>query len=102
MKILTIILGIMIMLSSSADAGEKKKIKITPYGASVTTYGVCKKPMKVNEAMQSMQQYFKKKGLTVKMRDQNGRFIHINIYKGKKQVDRAILDRKTGRMRSVY
>jgi hypothetical protein len=99
---LILVISIFVISSSIIYAEEGSKTMQSPYGEGLTPYGVCKKPMKVHEAMHAMEQYFKKKGLTIEMLEHRGRFIYVNIYKGNKQVDRIILDRKTSRMRSIY
>lgn len=103
MKFLLLSIGMILIVASVAHADEpKKKKKVIRYGDSITVYGVCKKPMKVSEAMHVMDKYFQKKGLRVKMHGQRGRFIYVDVFKDEKQVDRVILDRKTGKMRSIY
>lgn len=78
---------------------------VTPYGdfcSRCSKYGMGKKPVTPKEAVAAMQDYFKRKDLTVKNIHGRGRFLRAEIYKGDKLVDKVVFDRRTGRIRSIY
>lgn len=90
-------------LAGAAHAGDEIKNGVTPYGYYCRgPYGVCKKPLKVREAVSAMQGYFHKRGFTVQVLEHRGRFIKADIFQDKKKVDCIIFDKKTGRIRSIY
>lgn len=85
------------------NSTEKRRQTITPYGATCKGgYGMLREHMAIPEAVRAMNDYFEKKGLTVAIIDHWSRFIMADIYDGATIVDRIIMDRKTGRMRSTY
>lgn len=102
MKLVLFLILLTGTFSLYAHAAEKRFPAASYYGASLTPYGVCEKPMKVHEAYRSLREYFHKRGFTVEMVDQENRFLRVDIYRNENHVDRIILDRKTGRMRSIY
>lgn len=81
---------------------EDSDRRIPPYGHSFTVYGACRQQMRVHEAMQKVEDYFAEREMTIEMREIRGRFIRVNVFDNKEQVDSVIIDTKTGRMRSVY
>lgn len=82
---------------------EKKRQSITPYGAACEgSYGMLREHMTIPDAVRAIKDYFEKKGLTVEIIDHWSRFIMADIYDGAIIVDRVIMDRKTGRLRSTY
>lgn len=89
-------------LTFSVYAGD-----ITPYGASCPkcgAYGHCKKPISYQEAIRAVESFYAERGLSVTATvvRHNRRFSRIDIYKEGELVDRILLDRKTGRIRSIY
>ncbi len=79
---------------------------VTPYGdycPMASRYGVMKrKMMSINEVRKVLLHYYHHRGYSVWIVKIEGRFLRINVLKGKKIVDTIIFDRQTGRLRSVY
>ena len=80
---------------------------ITPYGASCPkcgAYGYSKRPIAHQEVARTVESFYAERGLkvTATVIRHNRRFSRIDIYKEGKLVDRVLLDRKTGRIRSIY
>ena len=81
-----------------------KERGVTPYGdfcPRCNLYGVGKKPVTHQAAMDALSDYFKHKGLTVKIVQGMGRFLKVDIYRDGRLVDRILFDRRTGRIRSI-
>lgn len=77
----------------------------TPYGDYQEwcgAYGVCKDDMSPKDAEIAITRYFSSKGMRVGRIQHRGRFVEAEVYRNGRMMDRIILDRKTGRMRSVY
>lgn len=84
---------------------EEPEKGITPYGASCPlcgAYGYCSKQPTYKEAGNALKAYYEKKGLTVSVTKEEGRFVEADVSKGKEIVDRILLDCKTGKIRSIY
>ncbi len=82
-----------------------KERGVTPYGdfcPRCNLYGVGKKPVTHQAAMDALSDYFKHKGLTVKIIQGMGRFLKVDIYRDEILVDRVLFDRRTGRIRSIF
>lgn len=87
---------------ASAFADEEN---VTPYGdycRDCATYGICKDVIPQKEAIKSLDKYYRDKGYRVGAVFHKGRFIEAIIFKERRQVDKVLFDRKTGRLRSVY
>ncbi len=85
--------------------GHMRRKAVTPYGdfcSRCSKYGMGKKPVTPKEALEAIQDYFKRKGLVVKNIKGRGRFLRAEIYKKDKLVDKVVFDRRTGRIRSIY
>ncbi len=107
MFIIAAIIFMQFMLLRGAYAGdvrsERNPHMITPYGDTCKgSYGVLRHHMTVHDAVEAMRLYFAKKGLRIEIVDHWNRFIMADIYDGDAVVDRVIMDRKTGRVRSTY
>jgi hypothetical protein len=90
-------------LSSISVLAEEDRI--TPYGdvcGDCGSYGTCKEMMTPDGAAHALTSHYREKGYSVGMIYHKGRFLETEIYRGHKQVDKVILDRKTGRIRSIY
>jgi len=77
----------------------------TPFGASCPlcdTYGYCQKPLTYTQAVHNLKAYYARKRLNVIIVKQFGRFLEADVYKEGKMVEKVILDRRTGRIRSIY
>lgn len=87
----------------AAPAQEKKPAPpAIHYGDSCEgAYGICRNEMSIKEASRSLRVYFGRRGLTAVVVVHMGRFIRADIYNGPKYIDSIILDRKTGKMRSI-
>ncbi len=73
------------------------------YGDScLNPYGAAEKEMSVKESAEALHVYFAKKGLNAVVTSHMGRFVKADIYRNNDHVDSIILDRKTGKMRSIY
>ncbi|RMG69367.1 MAG: hypothetical protein D6710_08970 [Nitrospirae bacterium] len=86
-----------------ASADEKRPV--TPYGdfcPNCSRYGFCKFNLSIEEARKALEDYYKQQGLSVRIEKSMGRFIRATVFREDKAVDRIILDRRTGRIRSIY
>jgi len=81
-------------------AGKKPAITYGDYCES--PYGYCDREMTMQQAHQALRVFFKKRGLHPVVRAHMGRFVKADIYDGPYLVDSIILDRRTGKMRSIY
>jgi hypothetical protein len=89
---------------SPAMAWHKGK-EVTPYGDFCRLcgkYGTCDTPMTHEGAKKAVMDYYRKKGLNVILEKNRGRFIKARIMEKENLVDVIILDRRTGRIRSIY
>lgn len=78
---------------------------ITPYGdycRDCGSYGNCKKIMTPDGPVHALTRYYREKDYSVGMIYHKGRSLEAEIYKGNKQFDKVIFDRKTGSIRSIY
>ncbi|MCI4626252.1 MAG: hypothetical protein L3V56_09865 [Candidatus Magnetoovum sp. WYHC-5] len=78
---------------------------ITPYGdyiPSQCNYGMRGQMMGTNQAIQSLEDYYNKFGFTVQIENTHGRFIRASIKDKETTIDIIILDRHSGRIRSIY
>jgi hypothetical protein len=77
----------------------------TPYGdfcSKCGKYGVCENLLTVEESREAVEGYFEDEGIGVGHVRGRGRFIKLELFKGKEPYDVILFDRKTGRMRSIY
>lgn len=102
-KIIYLGIVLIFLLSVSVYAGDRH---VTPYGdycRDCSHYGACKEVLPPREAVKAMDKYYRERGYSVGSVNQKGRFMEADIYnKDNKQVDKVLLDRKTGRLRSTY
>ncbi|RME64969.1 MAG: hypothetical protein D6778_07080 [Nitrospirae bacterium] len=99
MKRLIAIIGFILVLGSTATAGP-----VTPYGdfcPKCSKYGYCRRPLSKAESIEAINEYYRAKGLEVRIVEAHGRFLKVNVYKKDKLVDTVIFDRRTGRLRSI-
>ncbi len=99
MKRIIATIGFVLVLSTMALAGP-----VTPYGdfcPRCSRYGYCKKPLSKTESIEAIRDYYREKGLRTEVVGFHGRFIMVNVYRGKALVDTVIFDRRTGRLRSI-
>jgi len=103
------ILGLFLLplLTTGLFAGEAKQVADKKpaiiYGDyCVSPYGYCTREMTMQEASHALKVFFRKRGLDPVVRAHLGRFVKADIYKGPHLMDSIILDRKTGKMRSIY
>jgi hypothetical protein len=85
---------------SAADDGP-----VTPYGdhcRDCTIYGTGREPISLPQAVYALKKYYEVRGYEVGILRYKGRFIEAEIYRERKQVDRVVFDRLTGRVRSIY
>lgn len=78
---------------------------VTPYGdfcPRCNNYGVGKKQVTYKKANFALSDYFKSRGLTVKVIQSKGRFLKANVYRKGRLVDRVLFDRRSGRIRSIF
>lgn len=79
--------------------------RITPYGdfcENCSKYGIGSRMVTPKEASEALESYFESRGLGIKNVIHRGRFMRADVTKGEEMVDRVILDRMTGRVRSIY
>ncbi len=79
---------------------------VTPYGdycPMASRYGKGSgRMMSLQDAKKALFHYYHPRGYSVWIVHSRGRFLKINVIKGKKVVDTIIFDRETGRLRSIY
>ena len=100
-KVIFLVLTI-VFLAQAVYAGEGG---VTPFGASCApcdTYGYCRSQLTYTEAVQNIEAYYAQKGFKASIVRQFGRFIEANIYRDGRVVERIIVDRRTGRIRSIH
>ena len=79
--------------------------KITPYGAycnRISHYGMYQKPLSHKQVRQALKHYYGTKDLDFEIINSKGRFIKAFIKDRNKNVDTIIIDRHSGRIRSIY
>ncbi|MDA8156459.1 MAG: hypothetical protein M0Z52_08420 [Actinomycetota bacterium] len=113
-KIIIIAIILVLAMAGILQAADKKPPKQSPqppaqpnqpisYGdACDSPYGMCQSEITMREAVHALNMYFAKRGLICRIRMHLGRFVKADIYNGNAFVDSIILDRKTGKMRSIY
>jgi len=78
----------------------------SPYGTftpvSDHIYGNREKTLKSGEAQQILKDYYLPKGLRIGTLSQRGEFFETDVFRGNTRVDRVIIHRVTGRIRSLY
>jgi hypothetical protein len=102
MKTAITIIVALLLLSAAPARAEHKEPSIK-YGES------CARPyqykhgrMSVLKSLKQLEAYFAERGLSVKVLAHDRRFLRAGIYNGTDQVDRVIMDMRTGKMRSMY
>jgi hypothetical protein len=102
MKTAITIMMILVLVSAAPAWAAHNKPSIK-YGES------CARPyqykhgrMSVLKSLKQMEAYFSERGLSVKVLGHDRRFLRAGIYNGTEQVDRVIMDMRTGKMRSMY
>jgi hypothetical protein len=102
MRTLAAIAVLLLALSATAFAQGPRRSAVS-YGAYCESpYGFCRKELNSRQAVHALRMFFHHRGLRVEVLQLKGRFIKANIYNGPNLVDTILLDRKTGRMRSIY
>ena len=102
MTIKTLLMALLLVFVASYSVAATQNTPVFKYGASCfNPYGSAKKKMDFVKASHAAEQFFKKKGMEVRVLGHNRRFIRAVIYKGDEQVDSIIIDIRTGRMRSI-
>lgn len=99
-----IILIVPLVFMHEAFAWHVEK-PVTPYGdfcPRCSQYGKCKYTMSHEDAKKALLEYYQKKGLSVELEGERGRFIRAKIMDEDRVVDVIIFDRRTGRIRSIY
>jgi hypothetical protein len=89
---------------TTAYAWERGR-PVTPYGdfcPRCSRYGKCRFILNNQEASKALNDYYRKKGLSVKIKQRKGRFIKAVILDNGRIVDTIIFDRHSGRIRSIY
>ena len=100
--ILPLVLCLVLRSAALATAGDREAI--TQYGDSCPLcgdYGYCDKQPTYQEAAAALKTYYRGKGLHVVVNKHEGRFLEATVYKGRKTVDRIVLDLRTGLIRSI-
>jgi len=92
-------------LLSNETFGMRYEKSITPYGSyckRMSHYGMHRSMIDIGQAEEALRHIYGKKGLSVRIVGDEGRFLKVEIRDAKKLVDIIIFDRKTGRIRSTY
>jgi len=78
----------------------------SPYGTFTPVpshvYGNREKILKTVEAKRILTNYYIPKGLRIGALSEHGDFFETDVFRGERQVDRVLIHRITGRIRSVY
>lgn len=94
-------LGILVSGLSAQDRKEPAPAII--YGDyCITSYGYSAREMTPDEANIALRDFFEKRGLSPVVRVHMARFTLVDIYRGPHLLDSIVLDRRTGKMRSIY
>lgn len=94
-----------VALVAMISVARAERREVTPYGdycKEYSVYGICREALPPDEAASALNKYYREKGCRVFIVHQRGRFIVAEIYRKRRQVDKVIFDRKTGRLRSIY
>lgn len=78
---------------------------VTPYGSycnRISHYGIHHDMLSDKQVEESLGHYYGEKGLTYEIIKYKGRFVEALVKDGDQIVDKIILDRGTGRIRSIY
>ncbi len=100
-----LITSLFLAKSNDVRAASPNGKKTTPYGAycdRVRHYGNHHKALNDKHVNEALKHYYGEKDLDFKIINSKGRFVKAFIKDGNKIVDTIILDRRTGRIRSVY
>lgn len=95
-------LGLLASGLSAADKKEPEQPAIIYGDYCVSSYGYCTREMTTDEATIALRLFFEKRGLVSVIRIHMVRFTRADIYRGPHLLDSIVLDRKTGKMRSIY
>jgi hypothetical protein len=110
MKKLLLTSTLVLFLSSAAYADDVRPVRgVTPYGDfcwKCSNYGmkhsVRSRLVSYHDAVSAVKAYFHRRGYAIGRVHGSGRFIKVDVLKGKKIVDCIIFDRRSGRIRSIY
>lgn len=94
--------AVTLILFSPVYAEEKGTTPYGDYCRACSQYGACKEALPPGDAVKAIDSYYRERGYSVGSVQHKGRFMEAEIYKDNKQVDKVLLDRKTGRLRSTY
>ncbi len=88
-------------------AGMSKDVYRSPYGlccpGSGNCYGVQKGLMTQRQVYDFIKDYYRRENLRIgAIRPVGPWFFMVDIFKGDKQIDRVLIDRRTGRIRTTY
>jgi hypothetical protein len=100
-KVILLVLAIVLLLAPGVYAGEGR---VTPFGASCPpcdTYGYCRRQLTYTEAVRNLDAYYAQRGLRISIVRQFGRFLEANIFRNGTFVEKIIVDRRTGRIRTI-
>ncbi len=103
-KRILIVITVLILTVATSYAWHKGKA-VTPFGdycPMASRYGMHRHNISIQDAEHALSGYYSKKGYSIEIIKVSGRFMKINVLKGKVVVDTVIFDRHTGRLRSIY
>ena len=95
----------LLFLTTAPSYAWHNRMAVTPFGdycPMASRYGMHSHNISVSDAEHALSEYYSKKGYSIKVIKVTGRFMKIDVLKGKKVVDTVIFDRHTGRLRSIY
>ena len=99
---LTVLLTALFLAGSAFSADEYHRTPYGDYCITCTTYGICDTFVPEKESREAIRRYYGKRNLEVGNMKFRGRFIEFEIRKNGEILDKALFDRKTGRIRSIY
>ena len=101
-----VFLAVLLLLFAGATALTSYAEKpVTPYGdyrSRLSHCGTGKNIHSHKRSEQALKHYYNSRGFDVEITTVKGRFIRAQVKKGGELVDTIILDRHTGRIRSIY
>ncbi|UCD35461.1 MAG: hypothetical protein JSU90_01115 [Nitrospiraceae bacterium] len=108
LNVIILLLGLtsgFLSAGAHAESAGQGVRNTTPYGDYCTRtshYGTHHGVMSDRQVRNSLNHYYHGRGLSVTITSLEGRFIKAHVKKGNVTLDTIILDRLTGRIRSIY
>ncbi len=105
LKFAIAVTGAALLLTAAYAVVNAEDNRVTPYGdycKDCAVYGGSREEIAPRDAIIALFKYYQSKGCSVGMIHHKGRFIEAEILRNNRRVDKVLLDRRTGRLRSIY